>query len=299
MSKAELLLVGAGPVGCLLASALMQNSVCFDWYIRNTHVRAMAQSLQLQFPGELLSLSQTCVRYPASLPQAKYSTVITAAKSQQTENLMAGLPLATHARRLAVANGLISGDYHLGLLYGGAFLDGARLVTRRSNTLQIGSLGSIVDESGYFGGLLACEWLWIEVVEDVELLQWHKLCLNCVLNPLTALLDVPNGRMLEYLEGPLIRGLVHELQLVARRHLGRRWQYDDESIMAGVRALIEVTADNSSSMREDLRHHRVPEISRMNGAIARLGRDYDIPCPLNDAISELVIAVSANSVDSG
>ena len=299
MSTADLLLVGAGPVGCLLAGALMQNSVCFDWYIRNKEVRSMAQKLVIQFPDGSQQPRQACVSYPERLPKIKYNTVITAAKSQQTENLMASLPLAIHARRLAVANGLISGDYHLGLLYGGAYLDAGKLVTRQSNTLQIGSLGSIVDESDYFGGLLACDWLKVQLEEDIEILQWHKLCLNCVLNPLTALLDVPNGRMLEYVDGPLIRGIVHEVQLVAHRHLGRRWTYSEAEIFSGVRSLINATTDNSSSMREDLRNGRVPEISRMNTAVARTGRDYGIPCPLNTALSELVIELAAKTGDSG
>lgn len=301
MSKAEVdvLLVGAGPVGSLLASAMLNNAVPFDWFIRNQQIRDLAAKLELVFPDKTIRPSQAHVQLPGKFPTRTYNTVITSAKSQQTESLMATLPLATNGRRLAVANGLIHGDFHLGLLYGGAYLDESCLVTRPSNTLHIGSLGSIVDDSQMLCELLNCAWLTAEAQPDIEVMQWHKLCLNSVLNPLTALLDVPNGSILDLLHGPLLAGLVHELHLVARRHLGRRWIYGERDIMEGVRELINATAGNSSSMREDLRLGRESEISHMNGAIERLGREYGIPCPLNAAISQLLIEISAARRKSG
>jgi 2-dehydropantoate 2-reductase len=299
MSKAEVLLIGAGPVGSLLASALMIREIPFDWYIRNPQVRELASRLEIQLPERIIHHSQQLVAYPDKISKRLYNTVITSAKSQQTEQLMASLPHVTNGSRLAVANGLIHGDFHLGLLYGGAYLEEQRLVTRHSNTLRIGGLGSIVDDSHNLCALLACEWLNTEPQPDIEVLQWHKLCLNCILNPLTAVLDVPNGSMLEQLHGPLVNGLVQELQRIARRHLGSRWQYTEQDILTGVRELILATRDNSSSMREDLRQSREPEISHMNGAIERLGREYEAPCPLNEALSQIVIEISAGQAKLG
>ncbi|MCB1186799.1 hypothetical protein KDL29_06485 [bacterium] len=292
MSKAELLLVGAGPVGCMVASALVTREVQFDWFIRNPDVRKALQGLSVRFPDHTHKPDLSGAGFPEKIPGGIHNTVITCVKSQHTEHLLASLPLGISSRRLAIANGLINGDHHLGLLYGGAYLDGSQLVTRRSNILRVGSLGSIVDDSPWFCELLYCDWLATEAVTGIEVLQWHKLCLNCVVNPLTALLDVPNGRIMESLQSPLVQGLVHELQRVAHKHLGRRWSYTEADIVMGVQQLIEATIENSSSMREDLRHGRQPEISHMNGAIARLGREYGIPCPLNSSIAELVVSAA-------
>ncbi|MCB1218132.1 hypothetical protein KDL44_12110 [bacterium] len=297
MPTVDLLLIGAGPVGCLLASALASRGHACDWYIRNPQLRMQLQGLRLRFPDSETQPDLTSLSVPEQLDSQKYNTVITSVKSQQTEPLLCSLNLSADTRILAVANGLISGSFHLGLLYGGAYLEDEVLHTRHSNLLQIGTLGAAAEHSDWFAELLRCDWLDCDSVPDMEIRQWHKLCLNCVLNPLTALLDVPNGSMLDSLDSPLVSGLIGELQLVASSHLGTRWHYTAADIREGVRRLIEATIANSSSMREDLRRGREPEIANMNAAIVRLGRQYGIPCPLHAAVTEMIISVSKVSAD--
>ncbi|MEZ5338911.1 MAG: ketopantoate reductase C-terminal domain-containing protein [bacterium] len=297
MPTGDLLLIGAGPVGCLLASALASRGQACDWYIRNPQLRIQLHGLRLRFPDSEIQPDLSSVNFPEQLDTQKYNAVITCVKSQQTEPLLSSLDMPADTRILAVANGLISGSFQLGLLYGGAYLDDEVLHTRHSNLLQIGTLGAAAEHSDWFAELLRCDWLFCEGVPDMEIRQWHKLCLNCVLNPLTALLDVPNGSMLASLDSPLVSGLIRELQLVASQHLGSRWNYSAENIREGVRLLIEATIANSSSMREDLRRGREPEIANMNAAIVRLGDQHGIPCPLHAAVTEMINSVSEVSAE--
>ena len=139
---------------------------------------------------------------------------------------------------------------------------------------------------------------------DLLQLQLEKLSSNCILNPLTALLDVPNGAMLgndELL--PVQRLLLAEISLVIRglpelkgiptvRHRFSAKRL--EQLFLGV---TKRTAQNSSSMREDIRHEKQPEIDYINGWIVKQGEQQGIKCVLNFMLTQLI--KGKNSLRSG
>ncbi|KIW96487.1 uncharacterized protein Z519_03556 [Cladophialophora bantiana CBS 173.52] len=139
---------------------------------------------------------------------------------------------------------------------------------------------------------------------DLLQLQLEKLSANCILNPLTALLDVPNGALLNNKELlPVQRLLLAEISLVIRglpelkgipnvqhRFSAKRL----EQLFMGV---TQRTARNSSSMREDLRHGKKPEIDYINGYIVKRGEEQGIKCALNFMLMQLI--KGKNSLRSG
>lgn len=48
-------------------------------------------------------------------------------------------------------------------------------------------------------------------------------------------------------------------------------------------------------MLQDLRKGRTTEIEALNGYVSAKGRETNVPTPLNDALTELVLAASATS----
>ena len=130
---------------------------------------------------------------------------------------------------------------------------------------------------------------------DLLQLQLEKLSSNCILNPLTALLDVPNGAMLNNDELlPVQRLLLAEISLVIRglpelegipnvRHRFSAKRL--EQLFLGV---TKRTAQNSSSMREDIRHEKQPEIDYINGYIVKRGEQQGIKCALNFMLMQLI-----------
>ena len=86
--------------------------------------------------------------------------------------------------------------------------------------------------------------------------------INAVMNPLTALEDVPNGALLE--QPDRVLGLCEELLPLLEHHgLRRPLAFWVDKVLQVAR----LTAANSSSMRQDLRHHRRTEIDYMNGFV--------------------------------
>lgn len=132
---------------------------------------------------------------------------------------------------------------------------------------------------------------------DLFQLQLEKLVSNCVLNPLTALLDVQNGSMLD--NPPLTRVqrlLIAEISLVIRGMPelegipNARMRFSATRLEALFRGISQKTARNSSSMREDIRNVKYPEIDYINGYIVRRGEEQGIKCVLNYMIMQLIKA---------
>lgn len=130
---------------------------------------------------------------------------------------------------------------------------------------------------------------------DIIQLQLEKLVMNAVVNPLTALLDVFNGSLLNnfyYLS--IIRLLIAEMSLVIRSlpelkgvpNVDQRFSASRlERIVIDV---IKNTAKNSSSMRQDVKHDKETELDFINGYIVKRGEELGIRCVINFTIMQLI-----------
>lgn len=132
---------------------------------------------------------------------------------------------------------------------------------------------------------------------DLMKVQLLKLATNCVLNPLTALLDIRNGELLENPAlQPLQRQLLEEVSAVFQnlpeiQDLNYDLsQFSVASLETTLRDTVEKTAQNSSSMREDVRKGRRTEIENINGWIIKRGKELRIDCPVNACLTQLLLA---------
>jgi len=281
-------LIGAGAVGTLFAAAFCHTHKPFIWVVRNPQRRQELDALRMVVGEQQLKLAlktATIVDSIQDLPSTNW--LVLAVKAHQVQPLVDQLQQPA-VNLLVVANGLHDLAVHLGLLYGGALVADGRLITTTSNELLIGALPGASGDPGVLPDVLAAPWLQASISDVIRARMWHKLALNCAVNPLTALLDCPNGVLLDSVTSPLIQGVLTEVDAVARRELGKQWPNSTRGLTADLHALIETTADNSSSMREDLRAGRETEIARLNLAVAAAGLRHGLPCPLNDKLGNMV-----------
>lgn len=115
--------------------------------------------------------------------------------------------------------------------------------------------------------------------------QFQKLLVNVVINPITAIQNHKNGRTGEYPH--LIRALLVE-SLSVLRVAHPELSFDLEDIGQVVNLVIARTAENKSSMLQDLLAGRKTEIDFINGAICALARKHQIGAPINTALVRLV-----------
>lgn len=108
---------------------------------------------------------------------------------------------------------------------------------------------------------------------------WGKLAVNAAINPLAALLDVPNGELLaQRWVMALMEKAANEVTAVARAQ-GIQLPFVNAAEQA--KKVAAATAANSASMRQDIARGGPTEIEAICGAVVKYGRLYHIPTPIN------------------
>lgn len=139
--------------------------------------------------------------------------------------------------------------------------------------------------AGAVADLLRQAGIGTEVVADPLPLLWMKLAVNCGINALTAILQVPNGELLLRPDArKTLEAAAAEVGAVARA-AGIRLPADPvERTVAVARA----TAGNRSSMLQDITAGRRTEIDAINGAVVARGAELGVETPVNAVLTQLV-----------
>ena len=119
----------------------------------------------------------------------------------------------------------------------------------------------------------------IELVPEAEDLLWSKLVINAAINPLTALLRVPNGALLTRPSARKLLGAAAREAAAVAAGLCRHLTYPDP--VATAEAVARRTAVNHSSMFQDIVRAAPTEIDAICGAIVKAGEGCGIPTPVN------------------
>ncbi|KAF2757433.1 hypothetical protein EJ05DRAFT_500969 [Pseudovirgaria hyperparasitica] len=127
-------------------------------------------------------------------------------------------------------------------------------------------------------------------------LQLEKLAINCVINPLTALLDVRNGYLpYSYSLLRVARLIISEVSLVLRNLPALSHLYNTERRFSPRRlealwvGVATRTGQNVSSMLADVRFGRgKTEVEYMNGWVHRMGEKLGVTCVTNYGLEKLV-----------
>ena len=128
----------------------------------------------------------------------------------------------------------------------------------------------------------------VHAASDLVSLLWGKLVVNTGINALTALLEVRNGELLESSHArSLMNAAALETAQVAEAQ-GIKLPYDDPS--QEVEGVARRTAENDSSMLQDIRRGAPTEVDAINGAVVREGERLGVPTPVNQSLWNLVRA---------
>lgn len=125
-----------------------------------------------------------------------------------------------------------------------------------------------------------------QAVADVTPHLWGKLVINCAINAVSALFGVPNGRLLEIptAAGLMARAARETAAVAAAAGISLPFA-DPVAAAAGVACR---TANNRSSMLQDLEAGRPTEIEFLNGAVVREGQRWGVPTPVNEELTRHV-----------
>jgi 2-dehydropantoate 2-reductase len=131
------------------------------------------------------------------------------------------------------------------------------------------------------------------LIDNPESLIWGKLAVNAGINPLTGLLQVPNGYLATHsVARSLMSKAAKETEAVALAQ-NITLPYADAAEQA--LQVAQATATNRSSMAQDVARGAPTEIDSICGAIVHFGQELTIPTPINLALLVLV----KNQIDQG
>jgi 2-dehydropantoate 2-reductase len=184
-----------------------------------------------------------------------------------------------HSERLAATLG--DDRVAVGVIYVGAALDGDTLRTTGPGRVELGR-GRHVDELAaalQAGGMAA------SVVDDPWPAVWRKLVGNAAVNPVSALVGITNGELLDHLAARIVDAAAKEAARVA---CAEGVPISDDEAIRLWRSLAQLTAANRSSMLQDVRSGRPTEVDWINGEVLRRGRRHSVPTPVNEALLQLV-----------
>jgi 2-dehydropantoate 2-reductase len=129
----------------------------------------------------------------------------------------------------------------------------------------------------------------LQIVRDAKSLVWGKLIINAAINPLTALLQVPNGELLSH---PLARKAMNALAWEATEVAqAEQVSLPFSNPIEAVEEVARKTAKNLSSMFQDVRRGAPTEIDAICGAVTKRGETHGIKTPYNRSCWQLVKAM--------
>ena len=128
--------------------------------------------------------------------------------------------------------------------------------------------------------------------EHIEKFIWGKVLYNCTLNPLSCLLEVNYGKLLENQQTKTImEDIIRELfKVIHGKKVLVDWNQADEYIKELFEHLIPVTHDHFSSMLQDIRTGKKTEIDALNGKVLAMAEEMGLDPPLNRVVTSLVKA---------
>lgn len=130
------------------------------------------------------------------------------------------------------------------------------------------------------------------VTADIDGLVWGKVIINAAINPLTAILRVPNGALVESEETlGLMQAAALEAAAIANAK-GISLPFPDP--FERVKQVATMTATNYSSMLQDVLGQRPTEIDAINGKIVEQGQALGVPTPINALLTSLMHAIQQN-----
>ena len=217
-------------------------------------------------------------------------TLFILTKSYDTESALDEVGHAVHAGTtiLLCQNGmgnqsLLTNLYPQNAIYQAVSFEGAKRISSFSvnhtgkNKTVIGALSE--KKVPHLQQTLSCA-LNIEYTDNINPIIWEKLAVNCCINPLTVIFDCLNGELLNFPKAlTLIREITTECTKIAQAYNVR---FPDGFLYDLCIDMIKATANNSSSMREDVRLQKRTEIDYITGFIIQAGKDKRIATPAND-----------------
>ncbi|HEY6131815.1 MAG TPA: 2-dehydropantoate 2-reductase [Halioglobus sp.] len=285
--------LGAGAMGCLYADALQRGGSETALVMRRgstrTHVPLIVERNGLR--------SELDMRIVTPDDPELISRLLVTTKAYDVREAVAGIihRLTKDSVVLLLINGmglaeLLRADWPHLQIYCGTSTEGAYRVAAQ----HIRHVGRGETRIGRQGQQQPAPWFeaWARAVDrcywdrDIESALWSKLAVNCIINPLTAVHGCCNGELAR--RGDLAAHVVALCAEVAAISHAAGFADIAAALPQTVAAVIAGTADNRSSMLQDVTEGRRTEIDYITGYLLKVAERFGIDAPHNRTLLETI-----------
>ena len=293
MSEPHWHVLGAGAIGCLFGEALSRGG-CNTTLLMRAGTTKVSVPVMVQRNG-----SRSELRLPVATAEncGPISHLLVTTKAYDVRSAVAtvGHHLHKGSNVLLLVNGMglaeqLHEDFSQLDLYCGTTTEGVYRVAPQ----YIHHAGRGQTHIGQQGQEKPAPWFgqWSRAIDcctwdmNIEAALWSKLAINCAINPLTALHACRNGDLARRPE--LAAKAARLCEEIA--HISRAAGYTEvaatlQQMVAGV---IAGTADNRSSMLQDVQGGRRTEIDYITGYLLKIAGRHGIDAPHNTALLDSI-----------
>jgi len=295
-------IVGAGAMGSLFGGRLARVArvtLLDPWAEHVAAIQRDGLSI-IELDGQESRVCVAATGDPSAVPEADLVIIFVKAHATRQASEWASRFLAADGLALTLQNGVGNAEVMAEVLgaervvagvtaHGATLLGPGRvrhagqgathIATRPAKARQLAAIAAILEQAGFE----------VHLSTDLDSLVWGKLVINVGINALTAILRVPNGRLVESAAaGELMAQAVAEAVAVCQAK-GISLPYDDP--LGRVREVAQATGSNRSSMLQDVLRGFPTEIGVINGAIVREGERLSIVTPVNRFLVTTIRAI--------
>ena len=280
--------IGPGAMGCLFATRLANSGASVTLVDHDTDraARLMASGTCVDSPSGSMRAHPNVV---STVPKGQ-DLIIVCVKSYSTESLI----LPSDAPILTLQGGLRNVETLCSEVGSSNILAGA--TGEAVELKREGQVNHVCSGPTRIGSWTSCSTkpakealrkagFQVETTEAPGQTLWEETAITCGIAPITALLDITNGQILEIPEArQLMRDLVVESVKVASTE-GYRF---DRSLVESAEEFCRRTQDHISPMLHDVRIGKRTEIDAMSGEILRRAQLAALPTPRTRVVWQLV-----------
>lgn len=287
-------IAGIGAIGTLLAASFSQRAVAVNVILKNNHQLAVYEQHQLS----VITEKATYTAHPRAINLEQIDEpihyLLCCVKAYDATQLIMRLKPNLHKNSIIILmhNGLGVLDElkhqlpQLRIIFGlttigaylekpfsvRAFLDGAIYLGRVSGEFTTDEITMIC--SAFQAANLPCRW-----EKDIHNKLWEKFAINCSINLLTVIHACKNGDLRPH-DGEL-KTITQEIAHVLNAYDVPVTQPELFNIVTHI---INITANNYSSMYQDVQNKKPTELHYLNEYLVKLARQKNILMPFNNEL---------------
>jgi 2-dehydropantoate 2-reductase len=289
-------LLGCGALGGVFASLLTQSGQPTRVLLRDRHRSTLHPRIDftsLEGHTQLIAIERGFISQPGQITRLLVVTKagqVVSALTPLVGKLAAGVPIVLLHNGMGIAeqvvqlfphNPVIAGVTSHGAMQGGHFVFrhtgkgetwlGPVNEAAKAYAALADDLGAALGQAGWD--------------EQILIRQWQKLAINCAINPLTALYKLKNGE----LAGPRFADVLQQICVEVADVMQAEGQpTSSDELLRRAMTVVELTADNYSSMYQDMDQGRETEIEAITGFLLACAAKHGIAVPVNQGLYQAI-----------